>query len=331
MVSEPGCEISASIELYIDSLPYITIVQTPGGVPLSLNSMKYYANGEIGTPIGYDVVVNNHCGYTPGTRVQLEFEIRDENGQLVIMDTWNSLKSITYKINSLLSDDPTFPPVNAISTFPISLASGNVPEGNTSVSGEFYSLNGGPGVGTVQYRWLHLNFLDERPVTVNYDYFVEPGTYTITYRLVGYPAFTTGTIHGILYDNAGNRIGGPGMPTGTKVTLATRQVILQIDPAAIIGGYELGGIVSMTTKEKPAVNIHPNPAISTVNIEVKGFEGNTTISIYDLNGRLIENITTDLTSSTKITRQLTDYSNGVYFVKVSNNEAVITRKLVISK
>jgi hypothetical protein len=81
------------------------------------------------------------------------------------------------------------------------------------------------------------------------------------------------------------------------------------------------------------VNIYPNPAKNYLNIEINNeTNGVASISIMNIVGQvvIIENI--DLNSGLTVKQLNTaGLSNGIYFIKVTNNGNIITRKVVIDK
>ena len=72
----------------------------------------------------------------------------------------------------------------------------------------------------------------------------------------------------------------------------------------------------------PEVNIYPNPASSILNIEAQNFKIEY-IQILDYSGKIV---LTENTSFKAI--NLKEISSGVYFIKLINDEQVITKKLI---
>jgi uncharacterized protein (TIGR02145 family) len=69
------------------------------------------------------------------------------------------------------------------------------------------------------------------------------------------------------------------------------------------------------------INIYPNPASTEIIIESDN-EQPTAISVCDALGKLIESIRTS-----KI--NVSNYANGIYFLKLSNQSGEVTRKLIV--
>jgi len=72
------------------------------------------------------------------------------------------------------------------------------------------------------------------------------------------------------------------------------------------------------------INIFPNPATTNITIIAKGIN-NSTISIYNIQGQIIKQI-----STIKITTNIdiSDLSGGVYFVEIKNEKNYKVMKLV---
>lgn len=71
--------------------------------------------------------------------------------------------------------------------------------------------------------------------------------------------------------------------------------------------------------EKPIFKIYPNPSTGIIN--VRGFQIQE-IEVIDYTGRTIK-------YSGTLTIDLTEYPKGIYFIKVTSTEGVITRKIVL--
>ena len=74
--------------------------------------------------------------------------------------------------------------------------------------------------------------------------------------------------------------------------------------------------------------VAPNPATSSVNISVKAETTMNAIELYDLSGRLVQDLTQVNASSYTINRN--GLAKGVYYVKVHLNEGIAVQKLVFN-
>ena len=80
-------------------------------------------------------------------------------------------------------------------------------------------------------------------------------------------------------------------------------------------------------------NVYPNPSNGRFNIDLEGIsENQQNIHIYDIQGRLIENIVVEANSTaTTIPIDLSSVNNGVYFVKLMADYKTKMEKILIQK
>ena len=98
-----------------------------------------------------------------------------------------------------------------------------------------------------------------------------------------------------------------GAPLATPVT------------ASVSFTIDLGDNVNELTSN---ITIYPNPVVSTLNIDTENIN---TISIYNTLGQLVTEINVN-SNNTQI--NVNNWSKGVYFIKLSNNENTITKTIV---
>ena len=94
--------------------------------------------------------------------------------------------------------------------------------------------------------------------------------------------------------------------------------------------------VVTTTEEAPAekidMNVYPNPASNYVNVVLSGVKGQTMITVHDMSGKAVSNMRVDVDDNDQIINLPVDnYSQGIYFIKVVNGNAVMTKKLIIAR
>ena len=75
-----------------------------------------------------------------------------------------------------------------------------------------------------------------------------------------------------------------------------------------------------------SIALYPNPASTSVTIDVAGFTGTAIVSIVDLNGR---NCGEWKTENGKVVVDLSSFASGAYFVRVAGENANAVRKLVV--
>ena len=73
------------------------------------------------------------------------------------------------------------------------------------------------------------------------------------------------------------------------------------------------------------VGLYPNPASSTVTVSLRGFEGEVMVEVVDLNGRTISE---HRTTTSALTLDLGQLSQGAYFVRVTGEKATAVSRLI---
>jgi len=77
--------------------------------------------------------------------------------------------------------------------------------------------------------------------------------------------------------------------------------------------------------------MYPNPATDNLNIRISGFDKLSGLSIYDLSGKLIytEDIKTVNTPIVTKTLNISNYSKGMYIVKLNYDNKILTERLML--
>ena len=160
------------------------------------------------------------------------------------------------------------------------------------------------GVCSIGVVWNTVPRLTSDPVTMN-------AGQTILYSGHVYPKLQTGLtcFRYVWYD-----VANPNDSTWVDVCF-------RLNPATSI---------SETAKET-SLKLFPNPATTELNVQLNSNETNKKIEVIDLLGKKVFTKTVSNNSSNfKI--NTTNYKPGIYFVSVtSNNKAVRTEKIVITK
>lgn len=90
---------------------------------------------------------------------------------------------------------------------------------------------------------------------------------------------------------------------------------------------DVSGIVDIINSE---ISIYPNPNTGIFNIEINGFGQQFNISVLDFAGRVIEQEEAKASANEyRNTLDLSKYSSGVYFLRISNDNKSDYRKIVI--
>ena len=85
---------------------------------------------------------------------------------------------------------------------------------------------------------------------------------------------------------------------------------------------------SVNENQSNTLVVYPNPAINEAFVAVES-AGMTTVSVYDIQGRLVSEQSVDAKAGEQVRISTEMLNAGVYFVKVSNDNAVHTTKLVV--
>ena len=76
-----------------------------------------------------------------------------------------------------------------------------------------------------------------------------------------------------------------------------------------------------------ALGLQPNPATSTVSINMRGVTGMVDCSIIDMSGRVVYSRTINAESSHTV--DLSNIAAGAYFVRVTNDKFSKVEKLIV--
>lgn len=120
------------------------------------------------------------------------------------------------------------------------------------------------------------------------------------------------------------------------------EIIIQPDNKALIAGvfrYYKGIVVSEITRlqsdnsvlanqdfKKESFLIYPNPSFGIFNIESNTSIDNASITVYDLQGRIINQLKTEKFNNKQL--DLTPFRNGIYILNISNGSYNYSQKLV---
>tara|TARA_Y100000385_G_scaffold283186_1_gene338883 strand:- start:1772 stop:3451 length:1680 start_codon:yes stop_codon:yes gene_type:complete len=76
------------------------------------------------------------------------------------------------------------------------------------------------------------------------------------------------------------------------------------------------------------IGIYPNPTTGEFSISSEVYSGEVTINVVDLSGKLVYNATENLGPNTNVEVDLSNSSNGVYIVRISNESEVHSMRLI---
>ena len=82
-------------------------------------------------------------------------------------------------------------------------------------------------------------------------------------------------------------------------------------------------------------NPYPNPfnPVTTIAYNIPMDMTQVKVNIYDITGRLVENLQNGIQSqgNHKVVWDASNFSSGIYFVKLQTNSNTITKKLILIK
>ncbi len=151
-----------------------------------------------------------------------------------------------------------------------------------------------------------------------------PGTYWLDWTYAGDPAFSGPWQPPVseldvppngngLQSNAGTY--APALDSGANA-----------DPLAFpfqMYGTEVLGVNDNTLSAQ--VSVSPNPAVNSVTITNRSSINLSSVQIYNIEGKLLQNVSVDGTSTTV---DISALASGIYMVKISSDQGSTTKKLV---
>ena len=179
-----------------------------------------------------------------------------------------------------------------------------------------------------QFDWMYLHFATSRFFTNTFSKFKVTGDYDIHYELY---ATNGGDINYYYNDGSAKKIGGMGY---NGATLLSSDVFhIHVDNGPAYANSEApeapqNDIIS----EEPTVKVYPNPTSENVNVRIEGISGQTTIRISTLTGKTVAQRAINIDNDFSVeTFNVSDLTPGVYVLQIVNSDAMISRKLVITK
>jgi hypothetical protein len=175
-----------------------------------------------------------------------------------------------------------------------------------------------------------MHFFKERFITVDINAFSQPGQYTITYNLVGAAPSCNITDNSTNY-TPGLSYGGSGFQFCNNTTvMASNTMVINVTGNAIPDQPQQP---LPTPSNDINVNVYPNPSNGeNIKLTFDNIQGETSLRISTINGKVLYETSTDVKIN-KNTFELPDMNlaPGVYFIQVVNNNAVLTKKMIIQK
>lgn len=141
------------------------------------------------------------------------------------------------------------------------------------------------------------------------------------YRAVVYDAYGDGFDSG--YGNGDFKVQVNGTSVATVATFSAG--------SSMEDAMKVSGTASIEDASAAiAMNVYPNPATSSVNVNFEAKGGEYSVSILDLAGRVVATqVVSNATGSTVVEMPVSALQAGNYFVSVANNGSTYTQKLIV--
>ena len=107
---------------------------------------------------------------------------------------------------------------------------------------------------------------------------------------------------------------------GTEIAQWTYVWTQTVEPVTVFDAVNENGLTSLS--------IYPNPAVSETFVTIEN-AGLNEVAVYDMQGRLVNTINCIANAGEQVRISTEALTSGVYFVRVSNDNAVRTAKLVV--
>lgn len=303
------------ITVKVTGKPYFKFTNLSGVETHDINSS---INNET---TGYRWTLGN-CDYPDDTKVFVTFDIYHNDTLIPASQISNyistatttvDLTSHTWNTNQYVEYPTSGPVLNAYAFY-------------TSMQNHYpyFNLSG----SSYDYSWVYLHFLVSRDVTNTIAQFTQTGKYEIRYSLYA----TDGSDINIYYvDGTSKKIGGHDYHGATWLASDVFTIHVNDGPAIAANESPEAPAVDPIASE-PTVKLYPNPTSENVNVRIEGISGQTTIRISTLTGKTVAHRAISIDNDFSIeTFNVSDLTPGVYVLQIVNDDAVISRKLVITK
>lgn len=99
-----------------------------------------------------------------------------------------------------------------------------------------------------------------------------------------------------------------------------------VDLGVKIDDFVISGVLSSNSFEMNQIEVYPNPSTGVFNLNLNNIEAKT-VEVYDVTGKIIKKI--ENKSITQLTQiDLSNASNGIYFVKISTENDTVTKRII---
>ncbi len=280
----------------------------------------------VGDATSFEMYIHQNC-WNPETRVFVDFQIYKGGVPMTDAQLANTLDVTRGIYNTSYAFDLTN---NAPALQYLYMTSSNYNTAANFFPGTEFLDN-----SEYPFDWFYMHFIDNRKITVDLGAWkpASAGTYTISYAVIvaGPEAATNGTLYKDLL-----KVGGHGAHTNLikKDTIAFDYITIYVDPvsASAEGNEDITSITTLDAATSVDMKVYPNPANVTVNVAVAGVKGKTNVQVFDMSGKAVISTQVNVENDGQIISLPVDnFAQGMYFIKLVNGDAMMTKKLVIKR
>ena len=341
VVDNHGCSMSAEenvVEVAATDRPQFIFHKIGDDRYKDIDSMHVQCNNQS----GFEMLIQKNC-WKRGERVFIDVQVYKHNDSTgvneplnptqlgALMDYYSGTYSFNYQFELTSENAPA-------------IYSVGMNDNNSMGPKHFVPSSKLIAHAPEQYKWFYLHFLDDRIITVRTGKWkdnVSVGTYVFSFAIIKtLPEYGAADIY-IPYIGA-ERIGGYGghLSSMPLDTIAFDTFMLVVDPGSGSGGQNVDNPTVITTSPEADndvekfvnMNVYPNPASNNVNVVLSGVEGQTVITVHDMSGKAVTSMKVDIDDNNQIVNLPVDnFSQGIYFIKAVNGNAVMTKKLIIAR
>lgn len=280
----------------------------------------------VGDNTSFELYVHQNC-WNPDVRVFVDFQIYKNGVPMTDEELATTLDHTIGIANTSYSFDLTHN-APAISTLRMSSS-------NFNTASNFFPQSEMLDGASYSFDWFYLHFLSDRKVTVDLGSWkpASAGEYTITYAVIVASEYSA--LNGLLY-NTTKKVGGHSSHIGlsAKDTIAFDYFTIYVDDpsASGEGNDDITSITTLNSAASVDMKVYPNPANVSVNVAVAGVQGKTNVQVFDMSGKAVISTQVNVDYDGQIiTLPVDNFAQGMYFIKVVNGDAMMTKKLVIKR
>ncbi|MDD2527828.1 MAG: C25 family cysteine peptidase [Lentimicrobiaceae bacterium] len=82
-------------------------------------------------------------------------------------------------------------------------------------------------------------------------------------------------------------------------------------------------------KSRENINVYPNPSNNSFTTDIQGLTGKVSLTVYDYTGKLCQS--KEVNAPTIVSLDMSSYNQGIYILKIQNNDEIQTIKLILTK